>query len=174
MRELEKQLEKFRKEKGTLDGLVPRIDKRRAVLSTHIQAIEQLIAGAETIEQTAIPDEVFQSLDKYLPPLNGEGSGQPNLTPVPQRTAKSDPPNKTHLILSLFYSQGLTSHGKGLTTGQVVDWVDGTMTRDDVHKVLSRQSRPETGRLAKQDKKFHLTPAGVKYVEDLNKTLRED
>jgi hypothetical protein len=173
MRELEKQREKFRIEKDKLDNLSDRIDKRRSDLHNQLKALDQLIAGAETLERSAIPDDLLESLDKYLPPLNGEDADTVKpFTPVAIR--RVDPQNKTLMVLSLFYANNITSHARGYTTRDVVTIMHGVVTPDDVHKVLSRQSRPEAGRLSKQDRKFHLTPAGIKYVEELAEREKED
>jgi hypothetical protein len=170
MAELEKQLEKYRKEKDALDKISKRLDYRRSDLYNLITATEQLIQGSASIEKTAIPDDIIAALDKYLPPLSGGAASVELITSKPQQTRllPIDPQNKTYLILSLFHANNLTSHSRGLTTGEVVKLVNGTVTRDDVHKILSRQSRPETARLHKQDRKFHLTKQGIEYIEALN------
>ena len=163
MRELQKLLDKYKKEKDTLDKLTPRIDKRRSELGIQIQAIEQLLAGSESIDQFAIPDEVLDYLEKHLPLLktNGQAGSNETLPAVPG--VVFDPARKTIFVLSMLLQADATSPSRGLDSKTVVQLAEDLMTNDDVYKVLSRQKG--MGRLKKQDNKFHLTENGIALVK---------
>ena len=156
MREYQKQLDKLKTERDTLEALSKRVLNRIGELGVHIRALEALDRVAS--QETHIPQEVVDYLETLPEPTaNGDAV-------ITQSGNGSRSFSNAHIIFRLFYE----NRRKELTSSDVLEQLQGhghDIPREDVDKILDRQAR--SGRLSKRGSEYSLSRKGIHYIEKM-------